>query len=33
MAVLSSGIEKGSKAFIPVGGQLTPISMEGDKLL
>lgn len=33
MAVFRSGIEKGSKAFIPVGGQLTPISIEGDKLL
>jgi len=33
IAVLSKGIEKGLRGSIPTGGHITPISIEGDKLL
>lgn len=33
IAVFNKGTEKGFKAFIPIGGHITPISIEGDKLL
>jgi len=31
--VFNSGTEKGLRGSIPTGGQITPISTEGDKLL
>jgi len=31
--VFNKGTENGSRALIPKGGHIAPISMEGDKLL